>query len=297
MGKLHFEAAGLVVAQREGQIVAFAHAGFGPAEPKGRSHRLDYAMGTVALVLLQPELDDADLERGLFLNAERYLRARGASVLYAGGQTPLNPFYWGIYGGSECSGILGSHSAFLRAATRADYQPVATTEIVEVDLALPEPKDPKGALLRRQFRLEVVDDDLPSGWWEALAIGLFRPTTFRLVDKFDDRPVARARTWDIASGFGFGDGRSRVGLIDLEVEPAHRHKGYGRHLVSEVLRHARSHSVDVVTAQTSSTNKPALGLYQSLGFEPVDNAALFRLPGELSARSDHATVEDSKACN
>ncbi|MBX6316617.1 MAG: GNAT family N-acetyltransferase, partial [Isosphaeraceae bacterium] len=99
MGKLHFEAAGLIVAEREGRVLGYAHAGFGPEQPHGPSHRLDTQMGTVGMLITEPGLDDPDLERGLFLAAERYLRRRGAAVIYAGGQYPLNPFYWGLYGG------------------------------------------------------------------------------------------------------------------------------------------------------------------------------------------------------
>ena len=48
---------------------------------------------------------------------------------------------------------------------------------------------------------------------------------------------------------------------------AHRRKGYGRFLVSEVLRRARENHVDLVAVQTDATNAPALALYASLGFE------------------------------
>ena len=82
-----------------------------------------------------------------------------------------------------------------------------------------------------------------------------------------------------------GDGRSRAGLIDLEVEPEFRRKGFGRHLVAEILRHVRHQNTDVLSAQTSSENAPALSLYRSLGFEPVDVATLYRLPAVLAERS------------
>ncbi len=64
------------------------------------------------MLVVDPDRDDEALERGLIETAEAYLRERGASVIYAGGQAPVNPFYWGIYGGSECAGILSSHVAF-----------------------------------------------------------------------------------------------------------------------------------------------------------------------------------------
>ena len=285
LGKLHFEADGLIVAELDGRVLGFAHAGFGPIDPDGAAHRLDTSLGTVAMLVTEPEIDDPELELGLFLAAERYLRSRGASVFYAGGQWPLNPFYWGIYGGSEFSGILDSHADFRRAAARAGYEPSATTIVMEADLSEPETRDPRGLLMRRQFRLEAVEDAIPRGWWHALALGLFRPTAFSLVDKMTGRSVASAWSWDIAACTGLGDGRVALGLIDVEVQPDQRRRGYGRHLVAEILRHARARSTDVVSVQTPATNLPALGLYRSAGFVQIDVATMYRLPGVLSARS------------
>ena len=81
------------------------------------------------------------------------------------------------------------------------------------------------------------------------------------------------------SGFGRVDGRNRIGLIDMEVSAAYRRKGYGRHLVNEILKFARGQSMHAVDLQTRSTNTAALALYRSLGFEPVETATLYRKPG------------------
>ena len=116
MGKIGFDHKGLIVAESDGRVVGYAHAGFGPCEPQGPSQALDTQMGSVVMLLVEPGWDDPDLERGLFREAENYLKRRGATVVYAGGQYPVNPFYWGLYGGSEFAGVLGRHAAFLRAA-------------------------------------------------------------------------------------------------------------------------------------------------------------------------------------
>jgi hypothetical protein len=176
MDKLPFEAAGLVVAERDGRVVGFSHAGFGPDEPGGPSHRLCRELGTVAMLVIEPGLDDPDLEGGLLAEAEAYLRQRGASVLYAGGSYPLNPFYWGIYGGSEWAGILDRHEAFRRAVTRAGYQPAAQAILLEADLGQPERRGPKAPLIRRLAQVEVIDDASLDRWWDVMAIGGFRPT-------------------------------------------------------------------------------------------------------------------------
>jgi len=279
IGRIVFDREGLIVAEEDdGKVVGFAHAGFGPEAPLGPSHRLDRAMGTVAMLVVDPDRSDPGLALGLIGAAEAYLRRRGARVLYAGPQNELTSFYWGIYGDSEGSGILETHESFCRAATLAGYQPTATTITLEARLGECDPRDPRSAMIRRQVRLEVVEDARPAGWWESLALGHSEITRFRVLARVDDRELARASTWDMAA-FGRIDGRARSGLFDLEVAEGERRKGFARFLIAEVFRHARSQWGEVVVAQTLATNLPALGLYLSTGFEPVDSSILYRRPG------------------
>jgi ribosomal protein S18 acetylase RimI-like enzyme len=276
-----FEAAGLIVAEHEGRLIGFAHAGFGPETTRSRPLHLSSTLGTVGMLVVDPAIDDPALEDSLLAAAEQYLLDRNARVLYAGGQYPLNPFYWGVYGGSEWAGILGSHDAFHRAATRAGYQPVSGTVLLEADLSVPEPLDRRGLLIRRQVRVEVIEDTLPASWWDNLAIGEFRPTLYRLLLRTDGSELARAYTWDMA-WFSRIDGLSRIGLNAVEVQPDHRRQGYGRFLMGEILKLARDQVVAVVAVQTDTTNTAALGLYESLGFQPIETATLYRRPGGSS---------------
>lgn len=280
----YFDAAGLIVAERDGRVVGFAHAGFGPEAPVGRPLDLATELGTIAMFVVEQGPEDVELEAGLIGAAEQYLRRRGATVLYAGGQWPLNPFYWGLYGGSEFAGILSSHGPFLRAVARAGYQPVSTSVVLEADLSAPEGREPRAPLIRRVARVEVVEDILPADWWEALAIGDCRPSRFQLLAKANDTLLARATTWDML-WLGRGDHVSRLAMVNLEVPPDQRRKGHGRHLVGEILRQARAALLNAVVIQTSSTNLPALALYESLGFKRVETATLYRLPGSRTSRA------------
>jgi ribosomal protein S18 acetylase RimI-like enzyme len=294
MGKLHFAADGLIVAEREGRVVGFVHAGFGPLNPAGPSQALCRELGTVAMLVVDLSRTDAELECELLEAAERYLRERGATVVYAGGQYPINPFYWGIYGGSEWAGILSSHTAFQRAVMAGGYEPVSATVLLEADLTLPEVRDPMAPVVRRRARIEVSDDVMLERWWDALAIGMFRPMAFRLVGRADDRILARALTWDMASA-GYGDGRGWTGLVQLEVDPTCRRQGFGRHLVAEILRHGRDQFTSLVSVQTAATNLPAIALYESLGFARVETATLYRLPVRQGARQAGEPVREALA--
>jgi ribosomal protein S18 acetylase RimI-like enzyme len=228
------------------------------------------------MLVVEPGHDDPELIPGLLGAAERYLRARGAQVVYAGSLFPLNPFYWGLSGGSEGAGVLSGQETFQRALIDRGFRPASSTVLLEADLSKPEPRDPRGPVIRRQTQLEFLEDALPASWWENLALGAFPMTAARLVHKADGIPLAGASTWDM-QWFGRQDGRARLGLVHLEVAPDHRRKGYGRFLVGEVLRRARANLFAFVAVQTAASNQPALALYASLGFEPTDQATLYRL--------------------
>lgn len=240
---------------------------------------MDHAMGTVAMLVVGERPDSAEIADGLVRDAIAYLRGRGAKVIYAGGHYPLCPFYWGIYGGSEFGGVLDGHVRFGAAALRAGFEAVGNTVLFEAPLSQPEPRDVRFAVVRRQFRVESEEDARLPGWWDALAIGQFHPTHLTLVDRISGVSRASAWTWEIAPGVALEDGLSRTALVDLEVHPDHRKRGLGRTLVVECFRHAREQRADVLCVQTSSTNDSALRLYASLGFEVVEHATLYRLPG------------------
>jgi ribosomal protein S18 acetylase RimI-like enzyme len=278
-GKLGFDREGLLVAELGERLVGFVHAGFGPAEPAGASRALDTSMGAVLVLVIDEAAAPPAAASELLAAALAYLRGRGATVLYAGGQYPVNPFYWGLYGGSELSGIVASDHPFREAAREAGFEPVAESVIFEADLAGPEPRDPRLVLARRQYRVDAeIDATFPS-WWDALALGLFRPTCFRLVDRLTGNSPAQLWTWESVTEWVPGHRRMTTGLIRLEVEPSQRRKGLARFLVSEAWRAARVQLSDVLAVQTSATNQPALALYRSLGFTEVSRATLYRLPG------------------
>ena len=278
VSRVDFDPRGLIVAEREGQVVGFAHAGFGPIEPNGPTHRLDRQLGTVAMLVVDPEFAAERVADRLLVEAEAYLRERGAQVLYAGGRFPLDPFYRSIYGGSEWSGILDDHNEFRQAVEAAGYAIAARASLMELDLAQPETRDPRAALVRRQVRFEVIEDVDLTGWWDGLAIGQGAVNGYQLVRKTDDLRLAEATTWDMTA-FGKCDGKARVGLIALAVAPGHRRQGFGRFLINEVARHLRGQWANSVALATDQANAAALSLYASLGFETVGSATLYRKPG------------------
>ncbi len=276
-GAVTFDAAGVIVAEREGRIVGFAHAGFGPDLPinAGRPFELSYEMGTVALLVVEPNGDESDLIHGLLTGAENYLKSRGAAVTYAGTLYPLNPFYWGLIGGSEGCGVLSGQESLQRVLLARGYHAVNSTLVFEADLSRIEGRDARTAMIRRQTTLEYLDDAMPKDWWQAMWVGDFNLTRVRLLSKLSGEELGRAATCEM-NWFGRESGKMRIGLVDVEVAPAHRRKGYGRYMISEIARRAREDCYSVIEVQTAATNAPAVALYHAVGFQVVDQATLYR---------------------
>lgn len=280
-----FDPEGLIIAERDGGPVGFVHAGFGP-DGSSPDHplRLDHEMGVVAMLAVPSGEDDAETARGLVVEAERYLRRKGAKVLYGGGVIPMNPFYWGLYGGSEAAGVPSSHFLFNSALSGLGYEPVSTAVHLHFDLHRPDPRDPRSGVLRRQFETVIEEDPVGASWWEILALSNFHPVRVGLRSRADGVEVARAFAWDM-TWFGRTDARPRLGVFGVEVDPAHRRKGYGRFLFGEIIRHAREAGVRTMEVQALADNEPAMILYQVLDFEPVEQSTVFRLPAPFPDRS------------
>src|SRR5262245_37881523 len=102
LSKPIFDPNGLFVAIADDTIVGWAHAAMSGnpfnAQP----------VGVVCLVGVSPAHQRKGIGGELLKRCEQYLRERGAEIIHAGGHWPNNPFYMGLYGGSESPGFLVS---------------------------------------------------------------------------------------------------------------------------------------------------------------------------------------------
>ena len=69
--------------------------------------------------------------------------------------------------------MLSGHERFHRVLLERGYEPVGTTVLLEADLSVQEPRDPRTALIRRLTQVEFLDDALPTDWWQNVALGEF----------------------------------------------------------------------------------------------------------------------------
>lgn len=275
--KPYFDRYGLNVATDEsGRVLGFAHAGFGPDENLGT---LSTEMGVVCLLLVAPGRPFESVAEPLLTASEEYLRDRGAKLLYAGGMYPLNPFYLGLYGGSELPGILESDSRLLGFFRTRGYQDIDRVIVLQRELPGFRPVvDRKQMQIRRSHQIEAVLDPPPRTWWEACTVGQADRTRFLLRSRGEAAPAASVTYWHIeplASSWGV----HAVGLTELETATAHRRRGLAAFLVGESLRQLQSHGATLVEAQTMERNEAAQGLYRKLGFEPIDRGVVLRKQG------------------
>ncbi|WP_208589596.1 GNAT family N-acetyltransferase [Gracilibacillus suaedae] len=69
----------------------------------------------------------------------------------------------------------------------------------------------------------------------------------------------------LACGMGVLEDRW-IGLYDIVTSEEHRNKGYGIELVSSILNWGKNHGAEKAYLQVMLHNKPALKLYEKLGF-------------------------------
>jgi GNAT superfamily N-acetyltransferase len=274
--KQYFDCAGLILAFENDEPVGFAHAGFGPND---KAYGLSAELGTTCLVLLKPGCSEAEVAAGLLERAESYLRGRGSKVLYGGCMAPLNPFYLGLYGGSELPGILDTDKAARSLFEGHRYKEIERTRIMRIDLNRFESViDRQQMQIRRQMVVESQIDAPTRSWWEACTLGDFELTRFEMLPRCGGPAVATALFRGMDPSGIHAQGRAS-GLMHFEVDSAYRRRGYAVFLLSEAFRQFQRQGIMTVETQTPETNVPAVNMYQKMKFEQVGGGGIFRKEG------------------
>jgi GNAT superfamily N-acetyltransferase len=276
LGKPYFDAQGLIIAREDDRPVGFAHAGFGPTEAEDA---ISTELGVTCMLIVRPDCPEAEVAAGLLERCEDYLHRHGAKVLYGGAIRPLNPFYLGLYGGSELPGVLESDAVAQQAYRVHGYREIDRTCILQRDVATFHPAVSRQHMqLRRNTVVEVIVDPPARSWWEACTLGDFDLTRFQLTARGGGPAMAWAMVRNLQSTGAYGPACA-AGLIELEVLPECRRQGLAGFLLAEVFRQLGPQGVALVEAQTMQHNTAGLALYQKLGFQQVDQGVVFRKEG------------------
>ena len=103
------------------------------------------------------------------------------------------------------------------------------------------------------------------------------PTVFAHVAEEDGRILGMA-IWFLT--FSTWTGRTGIYLEDLYVRPGNRARGIGRALVGRLAAIAHQSGYGRMDWVVLRWNEPALGLYRSLGADPMDEWVGYRLSGD-----------------
>jgi ribosomal protein S18 acetylase RimI-like enzyme len=275
--KPYFDPAGLMVAEEDGQLIGFAHAGFGPNESETVLQR---AAGVLCALAVRPAHRRHGVGTELLHRSEAYLRAAGAKELFAGPMRPLNPFYLALYGGSDLPGILASDTLAEAFLLHHGYQVWQTTVVFQRKLDKPiTVADARFAALRRAYEVRALPQ-IPLGtWWQECVLGPLEPVEFRLEEMQTNHVVARAAAWEM-EGFGWRWNQPAVALMDLAVRDDLRRQGLAKFLLVQILRYLKDQYFGIVEAQVLEGNEPTIHLLRGLGFEEVDRGRVYRRPPE-----------------
>jgi ribosomal protein S18 acetylase RimI-like enzyme len=270
--KPYFDPQGIILAEEDGRAVGFVHAGFG-ANDEGQLSR-DF--GVIAMLVVSPGHRRRGIARELVRRAEEYLRSGGSLTIYAGSMHPLDPFYLGLYGGSELPGILKSDPAAHELFASLGYKAVDECLIMQLPLVrAPAVTDARARAWSRRVDFVVNSEPSPPNWWSACKFSALEHCAFELRLRDGGITVARARAWEMIPLQRTWNSQA-VGIIDVHVEPAYRSKGLGTYLMAQILKHYRDNGLTLAEIQTMARNQGACRLYQRLGFQEVDRGVIYR---------------------
>jgi GNAT superfamily N-acetyltransferase len=270
--KPYFDPDGLLIAEEDGQVVGFVHAAFGP---NAAETAVSTDIGIICILAVHPGHRHKGIGTTLLHRAEDYLRGRGAKQLIAGGMRPLNPFYFGLYGGADSPGFLASDAAAAPFFEQQGYVGSGNCLVFELNLEeYAPPVDSRFLSLRRKYDVQLVPQAELKSWWQDCVMGQIEPVEFRLTDKLSGIPEARVLAWEPSSLRQ--PSPPSAGLLDIQVQADLRRQGLARFLLSQLFRYIQEQYFTLVMMQVPELNHPVVALAKSLGFEQVDTGRSFR---------------------
>jgi len=271
--KPYFDPQGLVVAVEDDQLIGFAHAGLG-------SNEAQTAVATDSGVICAIGVRPSHVRRGigteLLHRCESYLAGKGAKTFFAGPMAPHNPFYLGLYGGSEMPGFLASDPGTEPFLRRHGYDAYATCLVFQRSLTqAANVTDLRFPGLRQRYDVRIVPRSGIGSWWQECTLGPIELVEFHLMDKSTNQSVARTSVWEMDL-FSWRWNQPAVGIMEIEVAPAFRRQGMAKFLLSQMLRYLQEQYFGLTEVQTMQHNQAAIQLYQSLGFQQVDTGRIYK---------------------
>jgi len=258
--KPYFDPAGLIVAVEENVLVGFAHASFGANQ---QQTALDPTAGVLSLIGVRPSHRRQGIGSELLRRSEAYLAGRGATAFFAGPMAPYNPFYFGLYGGSDSPGFLASDLPADHFLSRHNYQVQQTCLVYQRGLSQPiNIVDGRFTALRKHYEVRIVPRTGAGSWWQECTIGPVEVVEFHLVDKATNQVAARTSVWEMDL-FSWRWSQPAVGILDVEVLPELRRQGLGKFLISQMLRYLQEQYFGLTEVQLLDHNQVGIQCFRA----------------------------------
>ncbi|HUG90620.1 MAG TPA: GNAT family N-acetyltransferase [Planctomycetaceae bacterium] len=272
-GQPYFDRQGVILACQGPRAVGFVHAGFGASFDQSD---LDRTQGVICAVLVHPDFRRQGIGRSLIARAEDYLRRHGAVDLFAGPAEPRDPFFFGLYGGSQPAGFLESDPDAAPFFPAVGYEPLEKHAVYQRDLGrTSDPVSLRLMNIRRSTQLAIAHQRQSVSWWWITRFGRLDSVRFQLIPKGSSEPVAGVTVLGLDLYLQKWQERT-IGLAELTVVEPHRRQGYGQALVLEVCRRMREELVTRVEAHTPELHPAMPNLLASSGFTRVDTGVVYR---------------------
>jgi len=264
---------GLIVAHDEERIIGFVHAGFG-ANDAGTT--LDHATGIISMLLVDPDYRRQGIGRELLRLGEEYLKNLGAEQFQAGESPGRNPFYLGLYGGSDSPGFLESDENAAPFMEQTGYEAEKRILVYQKDISQRnDPFDVRMVAIRRAMEMVVTDQPAHPTWWWMTRQGRFDSIRFLLRPKNNGGPpVAELSCWGLDL-FAMTWQERAVGFTHLIVPDNERKKGYAKTVVIEAIRRLREEMVTKVELQIAEDNLTIKSLVEAVDFQLVDTGVVY----------------------
>jgi ribosomal protein S18 acetylase RimI-like enzyme len=272
-GQPYFDREGLILACDGARAVGFVHAGFGA---NAEQSSLDHTQGVICAVLVHPQYRRQGIGRQLVEKAEGYLRNRGAVDLFAGPADPRDPFFFGLYGGSQPAGFLQSDPDAEPFFLALGYEPLEKHAVFQRDLnRAADPVSIRLMNIRRSTQLAIAHQRQTVSWWWITRFGRLDSVRFQLIPKGKVDPIAGVTVLGLDLYLQKWQERT-IGLAELTVAEPYRRQGYGQALILEVCRRMKEELVTRVESHAPESNPAALNLLASSGFTRVDTGVVYR---------------------
>lgn len=268
----HFDRNGLILAFVDGQPAGFVHAGFGVGSNRTT---VDSTTGVICALVVHPAFRGRGIGRALVQQAESYLLSHGAQVLLAGPADPFNPYWSGLYGGSEASGFLESDVLSKPFFTSLGYRPQSMIGVFQRVIGQRDPINVRLMRVRRSTELRLLEDPVPRDFWTLTNRGRLETARLGLVLKKQELPVG----WVTICGLDMYSSKWQqraIGLHGIHVAPEHRRQGYGQALLCDVSKQLKDDQVDLMEAHANMEDPAAMAVLISSGFQLIDTGIVYR---------------------